>query len=371
MEDTQERLKRECIDVGYVNYGYFSPELSSNDEYPDYIKADVKRCIEEIKSRQGENSVTFAFMTDIHYSDTPNHNIRTKRLVNAYKETADAVGADMLMLGGDYVNNGKKEYVKNNYKMLAQHLNGIKYYPVNGNHDDNSFWDEYTENKKAENHLSAKELFDCFYSGLKERNAEFDEKNFGLYYMYNDYAAKIRYIFLDTSDIPEIYDEKGRIAYTKQRTFGIGQKQADWLVNHALKFDDCAWKIVFFAHSVKDEYTEMISELADAFAERKVLKKSYGQVIGETLIDADFTKADAKIICFMCGHYHKDFTERTKGGIPCIYGGNTIMYETPLKRCDGDKSELLFDFVTLNGENIYVTRVGAGESKTVRHENAF
>ncbi len=366
MENINEIRKRESIEVGYVNFGYFSPELSSTDEYPDYIKAEAQRCIAEIKSHKTDDSVTFGFMTDIHYSDTPNHNVRTKRLTNAYKEISNAVGADMLILGGDYVNDGKKAYKLNNYKMLAEHLKGIKYYPVNGNHDDNSIWDLYTENEVSENHISAKEIYNCLYAGLADRGAEFNETAFGLYYMYNDNKAKIRYIFLDTSDIPEKYDEKGKLKYTKQHTFGMQDEQKEWFINKVLRFNESGWRVIITAHSVKEQHLEFICDTADAFNSRERIEKSYPQEDYKLNVCADFSNANAEIICFLCGHEHADFTEYTKGGIPCIYFGNVIMYKTALPRIDGEKSELLFDFITVTEDEIYLTRVGAGEDRTVK-----
>ncbi len=363
MENINEIRKQESIKAGYVNFGYFSPELSSTDEYPDYIREEVQRCIEKIKSHQTENSVTFGFMTDIHYSDTFNHNIRTKRLINAYKDISKAARADMLILGGDYVNDGLKAYKMNNYKKLAEHLEGIRYYPVNGNHDDNSIWDSYTGNEVSENHLSARELYDCFYSELEGRGAEFDKSGFGLYYLYNDFKSKIRYVFLDGSDIPEKYDKNGRLLYLKQDTFGISQAQADWLVNHALRIDETGWRIVIIAHSIHEEYLELAVEIADAFSNRSILKKAYSQTEGAVSVNADFTDTKAEIMCFICGHYHTDFIKYTQSGIPCIYCGNVIMYQTKLPRTDGDKSELQFDFVTITENKIYMTKVGAGESR--------
>ena len=75
-----------CKEKGYVAFGYFSPPLSFKDEYPEYIENEVNRCVERIKEHQNENTVSFAFITDIHYSETENHDMRTKRLVNAYKK---------------------------------------------------------------------------------------------------------------------------------------------------------------------------------------------------------------------------------------------------------------------------------------------
>ena len=61
--------------------------------------------------------------------------------------------------------------------------------------------------------------------------------------------------------------------------------------------------------------------------------------------------------------------EYTKEGIPVIYIGNVIMYKYAVPRIDGDKSELLFDIVTIDRKNrvIHTTRIGAGEDRTINY----
>lgn len=60
--------KQRAKELGYVNFGYISPDTSSNDEYPGYIKDGVEEAIRKIKMHQNSQSISFAFMTDIHYS---------------------------------------------------------------------------------------------------------------------------------------------------------------------------------------------------------------------------------------------------------------------------------------------------------------
>jgi len=88
------------LSCGYEDHGYVSPELSSSDEYPDYIKEEVWDSIRKVQSHQTTDTITFAFMTDLHLALSYNHKVRMKRTVNAYKEIAKRVHIDKLMLGG-------------------------------------------------------------------------------------------------------------------------------------------------------------------------------------------------------------------------------------------------------------------------------
>ena len=375
--DLEEKIKL-CKEKGCIAFGYFSPELSSSCEYPPYIEEEVKSCVERIQEHQGYNTVTFGFMPDIHYSDTHNHNVRMKRVVNAYKEIAKRTGSSMLVLGGDYVNDGVKEYKVNNYRELRAHLSGTNFFPINGNHDDNSIWDVFTRNEKATQHIKTEELYSLFYSHVKYQGAEHDKNNNGLYYLYNDENAKIRYIFLDSNDIPEEYDENGMLAYTKQGTFALSQKQTDWLCNTALSFDEEGWGVVIFAHSAKfpgeepdnfENNIAFLNEIIKAYKSGEDLNGEFNEGILKVKINAQFSgKTRGNIIALFAGHHHSDILKTDSYGVPFIYRANTIMYKGPkLVRTDGDATEILFDVITINKDagKIYITRVGAGEDLEV------
>lgn len=377
--------KQGAIKLGYVNFGYISPDTSSNDEYPGYIKEGVEEAIRKIKMYQNSQSITFGFMTDIHYSKTEVHDLRTKRLINAYKDIKDAVGVDMLMLGGDYTNDGIKAYSDECFEGLKEHLYGLKYFPANGNHDDNSLWDEYLENEKAVNHCTTQELYNIFYSHLPKLGANIKGED-TLYYYYDDDAASVRYIFLDTSDIPTVYTETGAIKYTKQHNFGISQAQIDWLINTALNTKENT-DIVIFAHNaffpsyykktpqeVCEDATyhdtksiRVLNEIFEAYNQKTSICKEYEEKIFKVCANADFSKCNGNIKCVMLGHWHKDIIEKSQSGIPYIYSDCTMMYNYETPRVDGDISELLFNIVTIDRENnkIYITRIGAGEDRVI------
>ncbi len=365
------------LEVGYVNVGYFSPELSSTNEYPDYIQEAVSEAVAKIQKVQSKRSVTFGFMTDLHYSQTHNHDIRTKRLMNAYRGAKKRVGSDMLILGGDLTNDGRLEYKVNNYRELRALIGDDAYFPANGNHDDNSIWDQVIKAETSTNHLSNEELYKIFYNHLPKTGAKFDEKNPGLYYYYDDSTLKVRYIFLDTGDIPYKIDEKGKLVYTKQHTFAISQNQADWFINEALAVPDEEYDIVVVAHAFAydddsgSKNLKLINDILDAYKSGKEIDSKYCD--GDFLVDVrtDFkSKKRGNIIACFAGHHHKDFVKYTDLGIPLIFIDCTIMYNYETKRADGDKSEILFDMVTIDRDDkkIHLIRIGAGSDRIVEYK---
>lgn len=375
------------IDCGYEDCGYVSPELSSSEEYPDYIKEEVENSVRKILSHQNFDTVTFGFMTDIHYALSYNHKIRFRRTMNAYREIAKRVFIDKLFLGGDYTNEGCKEHKTKCFNELRAEFDEVNYFPVHGNHDDGTIWDKfYIENDKDENHLDHGELYKLFYNHIPSKGAQLDKDNPSLYYLVDEPSTKTRYVCLDMNDIPYIFNDKGILKYRGQHLFTMSQKQLDWLVNKALRFDEDGWSVAFVAHCVSrpsagvPEEETMVSRLIvfnkiiSAFKSGGVAKASLDDGEISYNIDVDFkeyTKAD--IIGVFVGDYHTDAVEKDDVGIPYILTANAVMYCTSnpnyVQRYDGDKTEILFDIVTVdkNKRKIFITRVGAGEDRIVEY----
>ena len=375
------------LEIGYEDHGYVSPELSSSDIYPDYIKDEVKRCVEKIQSHQNKDTITFAFMTDLHYALSYNHDIRMKRTINAYKEIAKRAHINKLILGGDYTNEACKQHKSDCYRELRALFEGITYYPVNGNHDDGTIWDHSYINKTENwtNYFTHKELYTLFYNHLKDCGAKFDESNpDSLYYTLDDTATKTRYVCMDANDIPYILNENGRLLYSGQYKFAMSQAQLNWLINDALKFDEDGWDVLFFTHSValpgiqeKDlswgiKHLSVFNNIVDTYKNGGKISGTYYEGDFEVSIDADFSGYKrGNIAGVFVGDYHYDEIEKSKSGIPYILTGNAVMYWVAgtkyNERRDGDKTELLFDIVVFdkNQHTFNVIRVGAGEDREV------
>ncbi len=368
--------KEYFIKAGYVDFGYISPELSSDNTYPDYIKENISSAVEKILSHQTDGSVNFAFMTDIHYSSTENHNIRTKRLMNAYAELKEKAGIDKLILGGDYINDGSKEYKTYNYCEFRKYLSNESYFPAIGNHDDNSIWDLCIENETSNNHLTPQELYELLFDHLPAMGAKFNEKAPGLYYYYDDPKQRVRYIFIDSNDIPYLVDQNGKLQFTRQHVFAVSQKQLDWLLTEALVFEEEGWDIVMVSHTFfgpEDKEStglKVINDIIDAYQKGTDIHESYCEKEFLLHCHAEFSKYQrGNIIACFAGHHHKDFESYTKTGVPIIYTGNVMMYRYAVPRVDGDKSELLFDVVSIDrtAGKIFLTRIGAGDNREITY----
>jgi len=199
---------------------------------------------------------------------------------------------------------------------------------------------------------------------------------------------KIRYIFLNSNNIPYIHDESGKLKYSGQWTYTFSQKQLDWLCNKALSFKESGWSIIVFTHSVKfsDVYfggnknndgTIVLKEILKSYKNRCEISYTYGKEELKQCVNTDFSRYEntADIIGVFVGDYHWNGI-RYYENIPFVFTGNVVMYcdnvSTPgryYERYDGDKSELLFDIVSVNKKErtIHIIRVGAGEDRAVNY----
>ncbi len=371
--------------TGYEDIGYKSPDLSSSDIYPEYIENEVRESVKEIQSRQNENTITFAFMTDIHYNNFYNHDVRLKRTVNAYREIAKRVHIDRLLLGGDFTNEGCREYKSDCFRELRAIYSGTDYLPVNGNHDDGTIWDDsYIENPLSENNLTHRDMYTLFYNHLPSLGAKMGEED-ALYYYIDDKHTKTRYIGLDSGDIPYIF-ENGKLKHGGQHNFAMSQRQIDWLCSKALFFEEEGWSIVIFIHSVHvpdGSFDHHLSELKNLTLLNNIVScYKLGENIDEYAGENEFkvhAKADfsegirGDIMGIFTGDYHTDRIAKDRAGNPYVLTGNAVMYCTKnpcyVQRYDGDKSELLFDVITIDKKlrKIFITRVGAGEDRETEY----
>jgi len=361
--------------------GYVEPPVTSSDTYPDYIAQEVQKTVEAVQAHQNANTFTFGFITDTHYAVRlkPTHQIRARRYLNAFREIAKRAHVEFLAMGGDHVNDGDKQYKSDCFRGLRAELDGIRYFPANGNHDDNSIWDDnFIPADVATQHLTREERYVLFYNHVPSQGGKINRKAPGLYYYVDNADVKVRSIFLDTGDIPYIFDN-GKLRYLHQGTYAFSQEQLDWLTDTALKFDEPGWTVVLFGHvppvlrGVNDDedisHLNILQDILKAYKEGGScsVEKGAGSDFHQK-VEADFSGYHrAEIACMMLGHMHTDHTV-VHNGIRYIETGCGIMYtgsKHNLPRKDGTASEILFDIVTIDPvkRTIHLARAGAGEDR--------
>lgn len=360
--------------------GYVEAPVSTTDEYPPYIEEEVDATVRRVQDLQGFRTFSFAFMTDNHYAVRlkATHQIRFRRTLRAYQEIAKRIHLDYLALGGDHTNDGDKQYKSECFREMRAELSGLRYFPVNGNHDNNSLWDyDFIPSPVSTQHLLPEEQYVLFYNGVPAQGGVFNRTQRGLYYYCDNTDLKVRSIFLDTIDCPYILDN-GKLRYLPHDTFACSQAQLDWLTGDALQFSEPGWTVVLFAHVSPVQMPKgsddlrrisILDTILSAYQEGKACHVQHHEQDFAQCVDVDFSSCTrGTIACVMLGHSHID-QDLNRNGIQYIETGCAVMYtgsSDSIPRKDGEKSEILFDIVTLDldGRQINLTRVGAGQDRS-------
>lgn len=378
---------------GKVENSYTTIPLSSVNRYPDYLRAEADNTVTDIRSIDAKQLTSIAFMTDTHYTPCENDHIRLERTLNTYRHIAGEVKLDGMVLGGDHIFEASKEKRTQALQSYREHFNGIRYFPINGNHDPGGQWDHYViQSENSGNCFTKQELFDGFYHHLKAQNAVFNKSdpNNQLYYYLDDPEKKIRYVFLDSSDAPQALDANGRLRYNPIGWLAFSQKQIDWIAEQALNPEEDGWTALLFAHQVadpskaadyamtlkKNRHTHGLVKLLDAYRAGEDLDVTlYKEHPDYTLrMKYPFSQYHRAVIAgVIMGDSHTDYVDYSETKIPYIHTASAYTAEqndtNAPKRNDGSKGEILFDIITICKENttLYLSRVGAGHDRVIKY----
>ena len=241
-----------------------------------------------IRNCLSKGDTAFLFFTDAHWGE----NYRISPAIMKY--LAERTGIRNVFFCGDLITHSDPS--KESMKSLARdfvrefRIDGCEFFPLFGNHDDNSY-----EQADPEAVFSMSELDEVYpvYGASSAYEA-------GTYYYYvDDDRHRIRYICLNTA---------------KQKY--VDYRQLKFVLN-ALMMSKPDSRIVIFGHiwvewdRVARKYfpnakTGMLLNLFDAFN----ACRRFGRY--------DFSACTSRIILVMGGHIHNEYMTFTAGGIPVI-----------------------------------------------------
>ena len=294
--------------------------------------------IKKIRDQQTGKSLCFVWASDMHYQRNSNsaYGISPTVLKNIAK-VASAVKADFITVTGDVVNGYNDISIQKSdlidvTNALCENAN-IPAYIIEGNHDDNSWYvknnGDSTGTYQGMSQVMTNDKFTAYAMNYALNGVVVDEDNPGGGYFYKDFAkAKIRCIFLNTTDIPYIENSDGTLKYYGQWTFGFQEKQMDWLANKALKFTESGWGVALFMHfdgQLDDAVGGSLSDPKCWYYVKQILAayktKSSGAFVSDVAdfaasVSYDFTQnASNEIIGFFSGHVHADQNATVDGDL--------------------------------------------------------
>lgn len=269
-----------------------TPGTSGGDSMPDYVKAEAEATIAKSFSHGNlGRTIRFIATADSHEDSNnmstanPNISIGNKHCGQAIKYIADRIGLDFISFLGDATWAGTADLASAySQSMLIQDIEqfngfisdgykGIPNVRIVGNHD------QLYTTKDTPGRLwnsGAYDLFGRYCNGIKEIPAG---------YGYLDLeSAKVRVIYLNTSDIPS--------ATTAGAYLGMTEEQVNWLAGTLLASGDKAgWKILILSHAPLDLMNK--SDVLTAY------------VNGTTYGSYDFANHNsAQLLANVHGHIH-------------------------------------------------------------------
>lgn len=367
-----------CNQPGYDD---FKQNVSLNIDLQQYVINDIRRTQAKVADISSNDTIQFAFATDLHADDYLNYYDQIQTHLKAVIEIQKYGILDFIAIGGD-LHSGvypDKENPKGKLSELAKTLmaSRIPVLVLHGNHDDNSYYVSEPANPVLSNIITKKEWFNRVIRPFKNGEIHDTEDSMSLYYYKDFYDKKVRVICLDSTDYPIIINSDGTMKWHGQNFWGYGARQVQWLQSEALNtLTRTDWSVIVLSHMATrntdlmfNKYNpyngNLIEGLLKAFMNGTDFSSSTSGDYGVS-INANFkSQGPRKILCYVYGHTHTDQTNK-----PIDLGWNFIntscCYSAGIKaRTKNTTKEDLWDVITCDKSTGIVdcSRYGYGEDR--------
>lgn len=340
---------------------------------PKYWLETVDKKIAEIKNAKkdiGENTASFAFITDFHLI------VNEKHSAPIIKKVIEECDIPYLINAGDIVSgvgNCSEEFLLDEITQVLNLFKDIedKCIYAEGNHD-RAFCtfpppDYYREN------LTKKVFHDKFFLPQKKHG----DRIFGDggYFYIDDKVGKVRYIVLNSQDVPsEEKTEKGFAKYNVMTHFGFLQNQIDWLAAVALNLPSDEWHVVVCSHATAtgiavEEHVynyDLVLGILDAFNRKSTFSASeeHENCLFNASTSVDFSDSFGKIIAWVGGHTHRDNIAIKKGIVQIESMSDSAYTELNPKRKNTTDEQVIDVFIIdKETKKVKVIRIGRGENR--------
>lgn len=374
----------------------FSPELERYRAFvsrktgrrfivEEYLDEFLKRVKGHI--RAGKNSVNVSVITDTHYKDrnsTDFYGWNGLTHVNEFSYLDDSGLLDLKAHLGDWIDGsdtgflGESELIKlrNSFKS-----DKVPYLMIKGNHDENDKYDERHDLKASfpENEFE-KIMWPAMYG---QKGVHYISRQHGVCYFDVD---NVRFISVNTSDLPYILNAQGQKRYDAKITLAIREDQIEEIIEILQQSSNK--NIVFMSHgnpinrkgSNALKYNgRSLHELLVAFnqGEKGQMHSSRGIPPEFRLAnDFDFTNVkNARIIAYFCGHRHVEDQFRINGIQYILFNCSALMgpshvlttkYNKNWKRQIDHQTEFAGYIVNIDSDRHFIQVFGYGAASKRR-----
>lgn len=355
---------------------------------PEYVQTLVDKLNGELEKHQSSNSCSFGFITDIHVSGTDmNTSVLWAMLMSkkALNEINKKNPIEMVVFNGDYLNNGSsttKSTVLGWYKYFNKVLEGLDMiqFRGKGNHDNNDIGSDSSQ------YLTNEEFYQAFAKKTSMKWFKMDYGNIVRDYgYYDDVNRKIRFIFIDTVDLPD--------GYEVQHIKGISNEQLNFVAN-ALYFSEPDWAVVFLSHHALQDNEVMnpshsedhyltpehggtpLMGVINAFINKTEYSYTSSVTDWEYDVDVDYTNnASGEVIAMFSGHTHADAMTTVDGYVMLattsagISVGGYDSEGNQISKKQYTVTETSWDIITIDRKNkkVYADRYGGETSREISY----
>lgn len=326
-------------------------------EVPDYFKENLAEGIDRVNQNMGEagpNSLSFLFITDIHWGGN------LKKSPALVRQVMKKTGLPLMISGGDLFDQGEKDAMMQQATEAIGAIKqpGIFMANVFGNHDDN--WNSWGgQRDHPERKFSYSDIYGYEFAYMmrdKKLVDDFHYLNLGIDFSYTfattDASGQVwRFICVDTGNMTT--------------GFNINQNSFNRIIDLLKKSEN--EKIIFIAHifSNNHAHTSFEQDLEKVVDARNSLGVCTLENQSSDTLDFSQSSNTSKIIACFGGHEHEDYSWTSPGGVPFILTDSDNAPRTETKNFGHDAGtigEQCFDIVTINpnAKTIKNVRIGRG-----------
>lgn len=315
----------------------FSSGYSINNVVSYYREPTLDVC--DDVNELSDDWQTFVHITDPHGSGDNQHSQAIAMYV------LDNTPANFLVLGGDYVNWYWEKSQWDTY--VAPFIeNGFddRVLAVLGNHEliyniDGIVTGDGAEAKQA--------IYDDF---LKDKSYLIGNTA-RTYYYFDDTIRKIRYMFINTSDVPD---------GSTSGAIGMTDAQLAWIAEYVV-MPDSSWSLLVIGHVTLNTMGGITYSNIDRGIASTIAQNCNGSIIG-----------------YICGHQHIDLLyndgNMEHATLMCDLFSNTNYYDgiSVTDRVAGTVSEQAVSVISFNTKtkDVVIRRIGAGRQSTFSYNYA-
>ena len=342
----------------------------------------------------------------LHFSDVHSDATRIKRVIeytNNYKNLIDGI-----VYTGDAVKDSFNDTGWENTIGAYYDKTVIPFLPILGNHEVGVVGTKVGNYDGHENTISyVTERFITPY--LSRAGAVQGDSGNGSYW-YKDFANyKIRIIGINEYELPRVKNPSDATKYKYSVEWRyLSQTQVDWFVD-TLENMPSDYSVIVLTHAPIDYITmydnpfateqnipsgelglvqggNLIQRIVDAFINKTTLSATVdcgitGADASEypsVTIDADFTNASGKFVCYLNGHTHRDYIGKSSRSTNiqtnvCVTAACCTNYSQydDLQRVAGQRSEDCFNVISIDTDRkkIRILRIGADTTLNMTHRD--